>query len=306
MPDYRRRLPVQGLVCDLVTPFRGDAVDHDGLAALVHWQIASGVSGLSVCGRIGEGGALSREERRAVLATVVRATGLAVPVLAAVGTYATETTIGLALDAEAEGADGLVVTTPYYSKPTQKGIIAHLRAVAEATTLPILVLADPAATRSDVTVETLGELGEIPGIHGFIDASGDIARLAVIDRPMRERLALYSAHDATAFAFNVLGGCGTLSPAANLAPRMTSALHQALRTRNVDLALDLKDRLAPLFAALGDMPDPAMIKHGLAPMLGVDEVVRLPLVSVSAPAGATVRHALASLPECAAQLAKAS
>ena len=128
----------------------------------------------------------------------------------------------------------------------------------------------------------------------------------MIGRPLRERLALYSAHDATAFAFNVLGGCGTLSPAANLAPRMTSALHQALRTRNVDLALDLKDRLAPLFAALGDMPDPAMLKHGLAPLLGMDEAVRLPLVSASTPSGAAVRRALAGLPECAAQLAKAS
>lgn len=306
MPEHRRHIPVQGLICDLVTPLQGESVDHDGLASLVNWQIASGVSGLAVCGRLGEGPALSREERRAVLSTVVRAAGLAVPVLAAVGTYATAQTIGLALDAEAEGADGLIVATPYYSKPTQKGIVAHLRAVAEATTVPILVLADPATTRSDVTAETLRELSDIPGIHGFIDASGDMARLAVIDRDLRERLVLYSAHDATAFAFNVLGGSGTFSPAANLAPRMTSALHQALRTRNVDLALDLKDRLAPLFTALGDTPDPAVVKHGLGPILGITETVRLPLVSATSAAGATVRRALAGLPECAAQLAKAS
>lgn len=305
MTDFRRRIPVQGLITDLVTPFRDDGVDHDGLADLVKWQIASGVSGLAVCGRLGEAPALSREERRAVLATVVRAAGLAAPVLAAVGTYATEVTLTLALDAEAEGVDGLIVTTPYYSKPTQKGILAHIGAVAEATALPILVLADPAATRSDVTPETLQALGDMPGIHGFIDASGDMARLAVIGRPLRERLALYSAHDATAFAFNVLGGCGTLSPAANLAPRMTSALHQALRTRNIDLALDLKDRLAPLYAALGDTPDPALVKHGLAVVLGTDAAVRLPLVPAGMAEGVTVRRALAGLPECAAQLARA-
>lgn len=305
MPDFRRRIPVQGLVTDLITPFANGGVDLQGLATLVNWQIASGVSGLAVCGRPGEASSLSREERRAVLAAVVQAAGLAVPVLASVGTYATETTITLALDAEAEGADALIVTTPYYSKPTQKGILAHMRAVAEACTLPILVLADPAATRSDVTAETLVALGEIPGIHGFIDASGDIARLAVIDRKLRERLVLYSAHDTTAFAFNVLGGSGTFSAAANLAPRLTSAMHQALRTRNVDLALDLKDRLAPLFFALGDTPDPAGIKHGLASVLGLAETVRLPLVPVSPPAKATIGSALAGLPECAVPLARA-
>ncbi len=306
MTDFRRRIPVQGLITDLVTPFRDDGVDHDGLADLVKWQIASGVSGLAVCGRLGEAPALSREERRAVLATVVRAAGLAAPVLAAVGTYATEVTLTLALDAEAEGVDGLIVTTPYYSKPTQKGIIAHMRAVAEATTLPVLVLADPAATRSDVTAETLWALSEIPGIHGFIDASGDMARLAVIDRRLRERLVLYSAHDATAFAFNVLGGSGTFSAAANLAPRLTSAMHQALRTRNVDLALDLKDRLAPLFAALGDTPDSAVLKHGLASMLRLAETVRLPLVPPASAAASAVRRALSCLPDCAAPLARAS
>lgn len=306
MPDFRRRNPVQGLITDLVTPFRGDGVDHERLMSLVNWQIASGVSGLAVCGRLGEAPSLSREERRAVLATVLRAAGLAVPVLASIGTYATEATITLALDAEEEGADALIVTTPYYSKPTQKGIIAHMRAVAEATALPTFVLADPATTRSDVTAETLWALSDIPGIHGFIDASGDMARLAVIDRRLRERLVLYSAHDTTAFAFNVLGGSGTFSAAANLAPRLTSAMHQALRTRNVDLALDLKDRLAPLFVALGDMPDPAAIKHGLMPVLGLSETVRLPLISTAFAAGATVRRALAGLPESAARLARAS
>jgi len=291
MPDFRRRNPVQDLIADLVTPFRGDGVDHEGLASLVTWQIASGVSGLAVCGRLGEASSLSRAERRAVLATVVRAARLTVPVLACVGTYSTEATIALALDAEEEGADALVVTTPYYSKPTQKGVIAHMRAVAEATTLPIHVLADPATTRSDVTAETLWALSDIPGIHGFIDASGDMARLAVIDRRLRERLALYSAHDTTAFAFNVLGGSGTFSAAANLAPRLTSAMHQALRTRNVDLALDLKDRLAPLFMALGDTPDPAVVKHGLTPVLGLCETVRLRLVSTTPGVGAAVRRA---------------
>lgn len=306
MPEFRRRIPVQGLITDLVTPFAGDGVDHPGLASLVNWQIASGVSGLSVCGRLGEAPSLSRDERRAILATVIRAAGLAVPVLATVGTYATEATIALALDAEDEGADALIVATPYYSKPTQKGIVAHMRAIAEATALPILVLADPAATRSDVTAETLWALSEIAGIHGFIDASGDIARLAVIDRKLRERLILYSAHDATSFAFNVLGGSGTFSAAANVAPRSMSAMHQALRTRNVDMALDLKDRLTPLFGTLGDTPDPACVKHGLAPLLGVSQSVRLPLVPATAAGGAAMRRALAGLPESAAQLAKAS
>jgi len=306
MSNFHRRIPLQGLITDLVTPFRSDGVDHQGLAALVNWQVANGVSGLSVCSRLGEASSLSREERRAVLATVVKAAGLAVPVIATVGTYATEATIMLARDAEAEGADGLVVATPYYSKPTQKGIVAHLRAVAEATALPILVLADPATTRSDITAETLWELSEIPGIHGFIDASGDMARLAVIDRKLRERLVLYSAHDATAFAFNVLGGSGTFSAAANLAPRLTSAMHQALRTRNVDLALDLKDRLTPLFLALGDTPDSAAVKHGLAPVLGVAETVRLPLVAPTMSVGSAVRRALAGVPECVVSLAKAS
>lgn len=306
MPEFRRPIPVQGLICDLVTPFRADGVDHAALAAIIDWQIASGVSGLAVCGRLGEASSLSRAERRAVLATAIRAAGLAVPVLAAAGTYATAQTIALALDAEAEGADGLILTTPYYSKPSQKGIIVHMQAVAEATTLPILVLADPAATRSDVTAETLWALSEIAGIHGFIDASGDMARLAVIDRRLRERLVLYSAHDTTAFAFNVLGGSGTLSAAANLAPRTLSGMHQALRTRNIDLALDLKDRLTPLFTALGDTPDPAVVKHGLASALRSNDTVRLPLVPTTTAAGVAVRRALTGLPECAVHLVRAS
>ncbi|MCJ8054796.1 4-hydroxy-tetrahydrodipicolinate synthase [Shinella curvata] len=306
MPDFRRRIPIQGLITDLVTLFANGSLDLQGIATLVNWQIASGVSGLAACGRLGEATSLSREERRTVLAAVVQAAGLSVPVIASVGTYATEATITLALDAEAEGVDALIVTTPYYSKPTQKGIIAHMRAVADACALPILVLADPAATSSDVTAETLWALSDIPGVHGFIDASGDIARLAVIDRKLRERLVLYSAHDTTAFAFNVLGGSGTFSTAANLAPRLTSAMHQALRTRNVDLALDLKDRLAPLFSALGETPDPANIKHGLASILGLAETVRLPLVPVAPLAKAAIDSALAGLPECAVPLARVS
>jgi 4-hydroxy-tetrahydrodipicolinate synthase len=306
MLKHHRQTLVRGLICDLVTPFRGDAVDHDALAMLVNWQIVNGVSALAVCGRIGEGPTLSHGERRAVLSTVMRATGLAVPVLASVGTCSTEDTIRLALDAEAEGVDALIVTTPYYSKPTQKGIVTHMRSVAQATTLPILVLAEPALGKSDVTAETLLELSEISGIHGFIDASGDMARLAMIGRDLRERLALYSAHDATAFAFNVLGGIGTLSAIANLAPRTLSGLHQALATRNLDLALGLKDRLIPLVAALGDTPDPAAIKHALATRFDLAETVRLPLSTVAMGTGTKVCRALSGLLDYAGQLPKAS
>ncbi len=296
MPPFHSFLP-RGAVCDLVTPFRGSALDRIGLLTLIEWQIRSGISGLLVCGEAGEAPTLTLDERCTIIQTAVEVADRAVPVLVGCGTNSTETTVALTGQARALGADAAVLTVPYYSKPTQEGIVRHVEAVAAAVDIPLVIHNAPARTAVDLTPRTVERLATIGSVAALVDGTGDVSRFARTPPDLRARLLHYCGHEPAACPFSLCGGGGVFSIAANVAPRLTSALHNALRTGNVDVAYALQDRLTPLLTALEQENSVAAAKDALSLILGLSAEVRLPLTPPSLDVQRLLRRAIAALPE---------
>ncbi|WP_454849119.1 4-hydroxy-tetrahydrodipicolinate synthase [Rhizobium binxianense] len=273
-----RSLRLGGAITALATPFRNGRIDGPAFEALAEWQILSGVDGLAVATVTGEGPTLSPKERASLIEAAVRVAAGRVPILAATGTNATESTIVLTRAAAACGAAAALVTVPYYSKPGRKGIVHHFEQVGDAAGLPLIVENAPGRTASDLTAETLGRLTAIPAVVGICDATGNIGRFAGLQPFLRQRFRFLSGHDGTALAFGIAGGSGVISPAANVLPRLFASMQQAAQAGNLPAALALRDRLLPLVRALGPEGDPAHIKYALHLLRGISPELRLPLV----------------------------
>lgn len=289
-----RSLP-SGAYCDLVTPFHDGRVDIEGLQHLVRWQIESGIAGLIVCGQAGEATSLTPDEREAVITAAVRAAASEVPILAGTGTNDTASTISFTRAAQRLGADAAVVVTPYYNKPPQDGIVRHLQAVAASVDMPVIVCNVPDRTASDLSPRTVDRLNTVSGIVGIADCTGDIGRLTAQRGGPRARFRHFSGHDLTAFAFNLAGGSGTFSIAANVAPRLVVAMHVAIATGNIDAASALNLRLRPLVEVLEREPATAVAKQALQFLAGIDPEVRLPLTPIEPETAASLRLALSVL-----------
>ncbi len=282
-----------GAICDLVTPFNGDKLDEASFADLIEWQISTGITGLLVAGPSGESWALSDTERANMIRIAVATARNRVPVLADTGTSCTETTIARTAEARNLGAAAAYIVMPYYNKPAQEGIYRHYEAIAGRVDLPIIIGLAPQRTAIDLAPRTLERLAMLPSVIGIADATGDIGRLMTMPNALRQHFSLYSGNDLTALPFTVAGGCGVFSSAANLVPRLTVALHQALVTGNMQSAQHLQERLNPLFHALEREPMPAAVKYGLSLLRGLSDDVRLPLTPVAAETTAAIRMALA-------------
>jgi 4-hydroxy-tetrahydrodipicolinate synthase len=188
------------------------------------------------------------------------------------------------------------VVTPYYSKPPQEGIFRHFKAVAASVDIPVIICNAPDRTAMDLSSHTLERLRDVAGIVGLVDCTGDIARLLPARDGRRARFRHFSGHDLTAFAYMLSGGTGTLSVAANVAPRLVVAMHVAIATGNIDAAATLHLRLRPLMEALQREPTPAVAKQALQFVVGIDPEVRLPLTPVEPETAAALRLALSALP----------
>lgn len=291
----RRSLP-PGAYCDLVTPFDGGRVDIATLEHLTRWQIESGIAGIVVCGQAGEDTSLFEAEREAVIAAAVRAAAGEVPVLAGTGTNSTASTVALTRAAQHLGADGVFVVTPYYSKPSQEGVLRHLRAVVDAVDLPVVVCNAPQRTAIDLAPRSLRRIGEMPEVAGIADCTGDVGRLGAMNDGHSKTVRHYCGHDLTSFAFNLAGGSGTFSVAANVAPRLVAAMHVAIATGNRDAAAMLYLRLRPLMEVLEREPAACVAKQALHFIAGIDPEVRLPLVEIEPETAAAIRAALTALP----------
>lgn len=282
-----------GAICDLVTPFHGNQLDEPAFAELAEWQINSGISGLLVAGPAGEPWALADDERTRLIRLAVAVAGNRVPVFAGTGTSCTETTVARTAEAKNMGATAAYVVMPYYSKPAQEGLFRHYQAISDRVDLPLIVGLAPQRTAADLLPRTLERLASLRSVVGIADETGDIARLVAMPSTLRQRFALYSGHDLTAMPFTLMGGRGVISAAANLVPRLTVALHQALATGNLQSAQSLQERLSPLFQALEREPSPPAIKYGLSLLRGISDDVRLPLTPIVAETTAAIRMALA-------------
>ncbi|THV14134.1 4-hydroxy-tetrahydrodipicolinate synthase [Rhizobium rhizophilum] len=288
----------QGSIPALVTPFTDQgAVDEQAFAAHVEWQISEGSSGLVPVGTTGESPTLSHDEHKRVVELCVEVAAKRVPVIAGAGSNNTLEAIELAQHAEAVGADALLVVTPYYNKPTQKGLIAHYKAIAEAVSLPIIIYNIPGRSVIDMSPETMGALAKAhKNIVGVKDATGKIERVSEQRITCGPDFVQLSGEDATALGFNAHGGTGCISVTANVAPRLSAEFQAATLAGDYAKALEYQDRLMPLHKAIFLEPGLCGAKYALSRTRGMNRTVRLPLMatleaSTEAAIDAALKHA---------------
>ncbi len=254
----------RGSIPALVTPFRDEAIDEGAFRALVEWQIGEGSHGLVPCGTTGESATLTGEEQARVIRACVEAAAGRVPVIAGCGSNATAVVKAHMKAAEDAGADAALVVLPYYNRPNQDGIYAHFEALAEASSLPIVVYNVPSRTVADILPETLGRVAALPNVVAIKDASGDMTRVTAHRALCGDDFCQLSGNDDMALAFLGMGGVGTISVTANVAPKLCARFHDAFLSGDHAAALDLQDRLFPLHKALFSDASPGPVKYALS------------------------------------------
>jgi 4-hydroxy-tetrahydrodipicolinate synthase len=253
----------RGSIPALVTIFRDEALDEAAYRDFVAWQIAEGSHGLVPAGTTGESATLRPDEHRRVIEICVETAAGRVPVIAGCGSNDTAHAIALTRVAKACGADAALHVPPYYNRPNQEGIYAHLAAVAEAVDLPIVLYNVPARTVTDIAVETMGRLAEIPNVVAVKDATGNLARISAQRAACGKDFIQLSGNDDMALGFMAMGGSGCVSVTANVAPKLCAEFQNACMSGNWQEALRLQDRLFPLHAALFTDASPGPVKYAL-------------------------------------------
>lgn len=290
MSDTRRLF---GCGTALVTPFASDgALDERALRALVDWQIDEGVHFLVPCGSTGEAATMTPAEHRRVVEIVVEQANGRVPIVAGAGSNDTRKAIALSHEMRAAGATHLLHVSPMYNKPPQRGIIAHFRAIAEATELPIVVYNVPGRTGSNIEAETTLALAEVPNITAVKEASGNLPQIMEIIRNRPEGFDVLSGDDALTLAVMAAGGDGIVSVISNAAPRAVAQLTEQCRAGDVTAARETHDCLAPWMRAAFIESNPIPVKAALAMMGRIQNVLRLPLVPLAERHEETVRASL--------------
>lgn len=282
----------KGSYTALVTPFAGGAVDHDALKRLVDWQIEQGSHGLVPVGTTGESPTLSHEEHEAVIEATVEAAAGRVPVIAGAGSNNTAESLRFMEHAKGVGAAAALVVTPYYNKPTQRGLLAHYRALADAVDLPIVIYNIPGRSAVDMTTETMAELARHPNIVGVKDATGDLARVSWQRMECGTDFIQLSGEDATAVGFNAQGGQGCISVTANVAPKLCAEMQEATLAGDFTRALEISDRLMPLNRAIFLEPGLVGAKYGLSLLGRCGEEVRSPLTPLTDETKSAIRAAM--------------
>jgi len=265
----------------LVTPLRDGSVHEDAFRAHVEWQIAEGSQALVPCGTTGESPTLTPDEHRRLVAITVEAAAGRVPVIAGCGSNSTASSIAQMATAADAGADAALVVVPYYNKPSQAGLLAHYRALAEASPLPIVLYDVPGRTVTGYAVDTVAELAALPSVIGIKDATGDLGRVSAYRLGCGTDFIQLSGDDAGALGHAAMGGVGCIWVTANVAPRLCAELMNAALGGRWHEARVLQDRLYPLHAALFTDSSPGPAKYALSRTQGFSPELRLPLVGPS-------------------------
>ncbi|MCP9233547.1 4-hydroxy-tetrahydrodipicolinate synthase [Mesorhizobium sp. M0045] len=273
---------LRGSLTALVTPFeKSGRFDEKAFRAFIAWQIAEGTTGVVPVGTTGESPTLSHDEHRQVVKVCIEVAKGRVPVVAGAGSNNTEEAVGLVQYAEKAGADAALVVTPYYNRPTQRGLYAHFAAVAKATSLPIIIYNIPPRSVVDMSPETMGQLvHDFKNIVGVKDATGKVERVSEQRATCGKDFIQLSGEDASALGFNAHGGVGCISVTANVAPRLCAEFQEATLSGDSAKALDLQDRLLPLHKAIFMEPGVSGAKYALSKLGKVENVLRSPLMTV--------------------------
>src|SRR6202040_3316683 len=261
---FGRQTAFKGSITALVTPFQDGRFDEHRFRALVDWQIVNGTHGLVPVGTTGESPTLSHEEHRKVIAVCVSEAKGRIPVIAGAGSNNTQEAIELARFAEGAGADGLLIVTPYYNKPSQDGLFRHFKAVNDAVGIPIIIYNIPPRSVIDMSLDTMKRLYELKNIAGVKDATGNLARTALQRHALGPDFIQLSGEDMTALAVMAHGGHGCISVTSNVAPKLCAQMQEACLAGDYAGALRVHDTLASLHAALFVEPSPAGPKYALS------------------------------------------
>jgi len=266
----------------LVTPFqRNGGFDEKAFRAFVEWQVEEGTKGLVPVGTTGESPTLSHEEHRQVVKVCVEVAKGRVPVIAGAGSNNTAEAVDLVQHAEKVGADAVLVVTPYYNKPTQRGLYEHFATVARATSLPIIIYNIPPRSVIDMTPETMGRLAhDFRNIVGVKDATGKVERVSEQRLTCGKDFIQLSGEDASALGFNAHGGVGCISVTSNVAPRLCAEFQEASLNCDKERALELQDMLMPLHKAIFFEPGVSGAKYALSRLGRVENIVRAPLMTI--------------------------
>jgi 4-hydroxy-tetrahydrodipicolinate synthase len=276
------RLNFGRLLTAMVTPMTDQgAVDFQAAAALAEKLVATGSDGIVVSGTTGESPTLSTEEKEELFHVVVEAVGGKVSVVAGTGSYNTQASIQLTDIAQRAGVDGLLLVTPYYNKPPQEGLYQHFRAIAQSTSLPILLYNIPGRTNVNIELNTMVRLAEIENIVGVKEASGNLNQVAAIRSLCPSNFLIYSGDDSLTLPTMSLGGVGVISVAAHLVGRRLKEMIEAFAQGKVELAEEINSELMPLFKALFLTTNPIPVKAALNMVGQQVGGVRLPLVDAT-------------------------
>ncbi|AUQ65425.1 4-hydroxy-tetrahydrodipicolinate synthase [Phaeobacter inhibens] len=283
----------KGSMPALVTPFSNGELDLDTLKRLVEWHIDQGSTALVPVGTTGESPTLTHEEHETVIAEVVKTAAGRVPVIAGAGSNNTVEGKRFVQFAAEVGADAALVVTPYYNKPTQRGLIAHFTELHDCADIPIVIYNIPGRSVIDMTPATMGELAKLERIIGVKDATGDIARVSQQRASCGADFIQLSGEDATALGFNAHGGVGCISVTANVAPKLCAEFQAATLAGDYTLALEYQDKLMPLHEAIFIEPGLVGAKYGLSKLGLCSEEVRLPLTGLEDSTKAAIDAAMA-------------
>ena len=282
----------------LITPFKESKLDEEAFIKLIHFHMENGTNGLVPAGTTGESPTLSHEEHQKVIDLCVKESGGKIPVIAGTGSNSTEEAISLTKHAEKAGANGALIVTPYYNKPTQEGLYQHYKAINDSSGLPIIIYNIPGRSVIDMSVDTMARLYELKNIVGVKDATGDLDRVDQQLKKMGKDFIQLTGNDDNALEFNKRGGVGAISVTANIAPKICSQFQKFSNEKDnkesQNEAIKLDKILQPLHHSMFVESNPSPVKYA-AKLLGLcDDSVRLPLVKVTSNTQDIVKKALVS------------
>ncbi len=271
----------KGVITALITPLRDGKVDEAAFTQLLERQIAAGIHGVVPMGTTGESASLTLDEHKQVVELCVRVAAGRTRVIAGAGSSATDKAIELTRFAKTVGADGALIVTPYYNRPSQAGLAQHFEAIAEAVQLPVLLYNVPGRTGVDMSNETVARLAAHPNIVGIKDATGDLGRVSWMRANIGGQFDLISGDDPSYLGYHAQGGVGVISVTSNVAPEAMVAMHEAAAAGDYATARDWQDRLIGLHKALFLDNSPAPTKYALSRLQLCREEMRLPLALTS-------------------------
>ena len=281
----------------LVTPFKNNKLDEEAYIKLIDLHLSNGTNGLVPAGTTGESPTLSHDEHEKVIEICIKETNGKIPVIAGTGSNSTDEAVSLTKHAEKAGADGALIVTPYYNKPTQEGLFQHYKKINDNTSLPIIIYNIPSRCVIDMSVDTMARLFELKNIVGVKDATGDLKRLDETIKKLGNEFIQLTGEDGLAFKFNRRGGVGIISVTANIAPKLCSDMQRLSKSDNKDdviKAEKIDNILQPLHKALFIESNPAPVKYA-ASLLGLcSDEIRLPLVKIQKNTEKEVKQALSS------------